>query len=329
MDGKLPAGWDAKLPDLSRESLASRQASQKALAALAAAIPALAGGSADLGGSNGTNINVGEVFTPSTAGPRLHWGVREHGMAATMNGMAAHGGVRPYGATFLVFLDYCKPSVRVGALMQLNPIYIFTHDSIGLGEDGPTHQPIEHLAMLRSIPNMITLRPADSAETVEAWRAAINHVDGPTTLILTRQKLPALARTADPVSDTARGGYILREPAGTPKAIIIATGSEVAIAVKAAEALDAEGTPTRVVSLPSWELFARQDAAWREHVLPAAITRRVSVEAGTTFGWSRFTGDHGRNIGIDHFGASAPAEVLFKEFGFTPERIADAVRSLA
>ena len=328
IEGKLPAGWDKALPDLSAESLASRQASQKALAVLAASIPGFAGGSADLGGSNGTNISVGEVFTPSTAGPRIHWGVREHAMASALNGMAAHGGVRPYGATFLVFLDYCKPSARLAALMKLAPIYIFSHDSIGVGEDGPTHQPIEHLAMLRGIPGMVTLRPADAAETVEAWRTAINHIDGPTTLILTRQKLPALARSADPVSATARGGYILREPGAAPRAIIMATGSEVSLAVKAAEALDAEGTPTRVVSLPSWELFAQQDAAWRDRVLPPAITARVSVEAASTFGWLRWIGDRGKAIGIDHFGASAPAETLFKEFGLTPERIADAVRSL-
>ena len=249
-------------------------------------------------------------------------------MAATLNGMAAHGGVRPYGATFLIFLDYCKPSVRLAALMRLAPIYIFSHDSIGLGEDGPTHQPIEQLAMLRGIPGMVMLRPADSAETVEAWRTAINHGDGPTALILTRQKLPALTRAADPVGATARGGYILREPATAPRAIIIATGSEVSIAVKAAEALDVEGTPTRVVSLPSWELFSQQDAAWRDRVLPPAITARVSVEAASTFGWSRWIGDHGKAIGIDHFGASAPAERLFQEFGVTPERIADAIRSL-
>ena len=328
LEGKLPAGWDAALPDLSKESLASRQASQKALEVLAKSVPALMGGSADLGGSNGTNIKVGEIFNTDTTGPRMHWGVREHGMAAAVNGIAVHGGFRPYGATFLIFLDYCKPSVRLAALMKLPAIYIFTHDSIGLGEDGPTHQPIEQLAMLRGIPGMVTLRPADSAETVEAWRAAINHVDGPTALILTRQKLAALTRNADGVRDTARGGYILREPATAPRAIIIATGSEVQIAVKAAESLAAGGIPTRVVSMPSWELFARQDDAWRERVLPSSITARVAVEAASPFGWCRWVGDRGTVIGLDHFGASAPAETLFKEFGFTPERVAAAVRAL-
>ncbi|MES2304829.1 MAG: transketolase [Gemmatimonadota bacterium] len=328
MAGELPAGWDAALPDLGAESLASRQASQKALTVLAASVPGMAGGSADLGGSNGTNINVGEAFEPGRAGTRIHWGVREHGMCAALNGMAAHGGVRPYGATFLVFSDYCKPSIRLAALMGLPTLYIFTHDSIGLGEDGPTHQPIEHLAMLRAIPGMTTLRPADAAETVAAWRAAINHRSGPVALVLTRQKLPALARTADAVSETARGGYILHEPATAPRAIVIATGSEVSVAVAAAETLDASGVPTRVVSMPSWELFAAQDAAWRDRVLPPAITARVSIEAATTFGWMQFVGTRGISIGINHFGASAPAETLFKEFGFTADHVAQAVRSL-
>ena len=326
--GELPPEWDAGLPDLSADSLATRQASQKALTVLAASVPGMAGGSADLGGSNGTNIAVGEAFEAGRAGTRIHWGVREHGMCAALNGMAAHGGIRPYGATFLVFTDYCKPSIRLAALMGLPTLYILTHDSIGLGEDGPTHQPIEHLAMLRGIPGMVTLRPADAAETVAAWRAAIAHRTGPVGLILTRQKLPALARTADPVSETSRGGYILREPASTPKAIVIATGSEVSLAVAAAEALDADGIPTRVVSLPSWELFAAQDASWRDRVLPPAITARVSVEAGSTFGWMQWVGATGISIGINHFGASAPAETLFKEFGITAERVVAAVRSL-
>ena len=295
---------------------------------LAASVPGMAGGSADLGGSNGTNIAVGESFTRDRAGTRIHWGVREHAMCSALNGMAAHGGIRPYGATFLVFSDYCKPSIRLAALMGLPTIYIFTHDSIGVGEDGPTHQPIEHLAMLRGIPGMMTLRPGDAAETVAAWRAAVMHRTGPTALILTRQKLPALTRTADAVRETLRGGYILREPASAPRAIVIATGSEVSIAVAAAEALDAEGIPTRVVSLPSWELFAAQDAEWRDRVLPPTIVARVSVEAASTFGWMQWVGSRGISIGIDHFGASAPAATLFKEFGFTTEHVVQAVRSL-
>lgn len=329
LQGQLPEGWQSAIPDLSGESIASRQASQKALAALAEVIPALVGGSADLTGSNGTAISQGGSFTPTESGRRFHWGVREHAMMGAINGMAAHGGFRPYGATFLVFLDYCKPSARLAALMGLPVTLIFTHDSIGVGEDGPTHQPIEHLAMLRGIPNMVTLRPADAAETAEAWRAALLRTDGPTTLILTRQKLPALQRAADPVHDVARGGYILHEPTATPKAIILATGSELAIAREAATILDAGGLPTRVVSLPSWELFAAQDAAWRERVLPSAIAARVSVEAGSTFGWDRWLGARGVAIGIDHFGASAPGERLFAEFGFTTDRVVAAVRAIA
>lgn len=326
--GELPAGWDADLPDLAAESLASRQASQKALAVLAPIVPGLAGGSADLGGSNGTNIKHGVVFGPATTGPRMHWGVREHAMCAALNGMAAHGGVRPYGATFLVFSDYCKPSIRLASLMRLPVIYVFTHDSIGVGEDGPTHQPIEHLAMLRGVPGLVTVRPADAAETVEAWRLAIARREGPTALILTRQKLPALSRTADPVGSVSRGGYILYEPADAPQAVVIGTGSEVSVAVSAAEALERDGIPTRVVSLPSWEVFAAQDAAWRERVLPSELSARVSIEAGATFGWQRWTRDAGIAIGIDHYGHSAPGERLFKEFGFTAERVIAAVRSL-
>lgn len=250
-------------------------------------------------------------------------------MMAAVNGLAAHGGFRPYGATFLVFLDYCKPSLRLAALMGLPTLAIFTHDSIGVGEDGPTHQPIEHLAMLRSIPGMVTIRPADAAETAEAWRATMRRNDGPTTLILTRQKLPALPRNADAASEAARGGYIIHEPSAAPRAIVIATGSEVSIAVDAAKQLDADGIPTRVVSLPSWELFAAQDKSWQDRVLPPSITARVSIEAGSTFGWERFVGCSGRMIGIDHFGASAPGDRLFKEFGFTAERVVAAVRELA
>ena len=327
--GELPAAWQDAIPDLADQSVASRQSSQKVLGALAEVIPGLVGGSADLTGSNGTAITAGGTFTAEQSGRRFHWGVREHGMMAAINGMAAHGGFRPYGATFLVFLDYCKPSLRLAALMGLPTLAIFTHDSIGVGEDGPTHQPIEHLAMLRGIPNMVTLRPADAVEAAESWRAALLRHDGPTTLILTRQKLPALMRNADAGSEVARGGYILHEPATPPSAIVISTGSEVHIAVAAAQQLDADGIPTRVVSMPSWELFQQQDSAWRERVLPTSITARVSIEAGATFGWERYVGARGIAIGIDHFGASAPGDRLFQEFGFTAEHVIAAVRSLA
>ncbi len=326
--GTLPDHWDANLPDLSGDNLATRQASEKTLAVIAASVPALMGGSADLGGSNGTNIKVGEIFNFDTTGPRMHWGVREHGMAAALNGIAVHGGFRPYGATFLIFLDYCKPSVRLSALMRVPTIMIFSHDSIGLGEDGPTHQPIEQLAMLRSIPGMTTLRPADAAETVAAWRVIMEHRHGPVALVLTRQKLAAQVRHADGVRETARGAYILHEPDTAPVAIVIATGSEVQVATAAAESLTKSGIPTRVVSMPSWELFAAQDQAWRDRVLPPSITARVGVEAAASMGWCRWLGEHGTFIGLDHFGASAPAERLFTEFGITPEHVAAAVRAL-
>lgn len=328
MAGVLPDDWDQDIPAMAEDSLASRQASKKALTALAQRIPALVGGSADLGGSNGTDINVGGTFGPIASGRRFHFGIREHAMMAACNGLAAHGGFRPYGATFLVFADYCKPALRLAALMQLPCTAVFTHDSIGLGEDGPTHQPIEHLAMLRSIPGMTVIRPADAAETAEAWRAAMRKQDGPTALILTRQKLPAISRHADPASELARGGYIIFEPDAAPQAIVIATGSEVAVAISAAETLGQDGIPTRVVSLPSWELFEQQDPAWQERVLPRAITARVSIEAASRFGWCRWVGAHGASIGIDHFGASAPAERLFAEFGFTPEHVIALVRKL-
>lgn len=328
MAGELPADWEAAIPDLSELSVASRQSSQQALGALAKVVPQLVGGSADLTGSNGTAITDGGVFNAHNSGRRFHWGVREHGMMAAVNGLAAHGGFRPYGATFLVFLDYCKPSLRLAALMGLPTIAIFTHDSIGVGEDGPTHQPIEHLAMLRSIPGMVTIRPADAAETAEAWRSTMRRSDGPVALILTRQKLPALPRLADPAGDAGRGGYILHEPATAPRALVIATGSEVHIALAAGQQLEADGIPTRVVSMPSWELFAAQDREWQERVLPPSIKARVSIEAGSSFGWERLVGSEGTIIGIDRFGASAPGERLFTEFGFTASQVVDAVRAL-
>jgi transketolase len=248
-------------------------------------------------------------------------------MAATMNGMAAHGGVRPFGSTFLVFADYMKPSIRLAGLMGLPAVYVFTHDSIGVGEDGPTHQPIEQLAMLRSIPNVRVIRPADANETSEAWRMALGRTDGPTAIILTRQKLPVLDRSRlAPAAGARRGGYVLHEPAGGPQAIIIATGSEVPVALEAARALAGDGIGARVVSLPSWEWFEAQPPAWRDEVLPPTITARVSVEAASTFGWCRWTTDRGASAGLDRFGASAPGERLFQEFGFTAERVAGLVR---
>jgi transketolase len=246
-------------------------------------------------------------------------------MGSVMNGMSLHGGVRPYGATFLVFADYMKPPIRLAALMHQPVIYIFTHDSIGLGEDGPTHQPIEHLAMLRAIPNLTVIRPGDAAETAQAWRMALEQTSGPTALVLTRQKLPVPDRTGlAPATGTLRGGYVLLD-APDPKAILIATGSEVPVALAAAGALAASGTPVRVVSLPSWEVFRRQPASYRDSVLPPKLTARVSIEAGASLGWREWLTDRGEAIAIDHFGASAPAERLMQEFGFTTDAVVAAV----
>ncbi|HEX9894805.1 MAG TPA: transketolase [Gemmatimonadales bacterium] len=328
MAGQLPSNWDERLPAFPAEGgLATRQASQQILSALVQSVPALAGGSADLAGSTGVNLKHGGEFTAATVGRTFHWGVREHAMGAVMNGLAAHGGVRPYGSTFLCFADYMKPSIRLAALMGLPVIYLFTHDSIGLGEDGPTHQPIEHLTMLRSIPNLTLIRPADAAETAEAWRMALEKHTGPTAIVLTRQKLPLLDHTRlAGATGARRGGYVLYEPLGGPQAIVIATGSEVHIALEAARELGRDRVRVRVVSLPAWDVFGEQPEAWRDQVLPPRIRARVSVEAGSDFGWLRWVTEEGESIAINRFGASAPGERLFQEFGFTPERVADAVR---
>jgi transketolase len=329
--GELPQGWERALPVIGpgTGALATRQASQQVLTALAAALPELAGGSADLAGSTGTQLKQAGTFGPASVGREIHWGIREHGMAAVLNGMAAHGGVRPFGSTFLIFTDYMKPAIRLAALMRLPVIYIGTHDSIGLGEDGPTHQPVEQLAMLRAIPGMLVLRPADAGETVEAWRVAVQHRSGPVALVLSRQKLPVLDRAALAAADGVRhGGYVLWEPPGGPQAILIATGSEVHVALDAAERLRTEGIRARVVSLPSWELFEAEPAEYRESVLPRAIRARVGIEAASPFGWQRYVTDEGAMIAMESFGASAPAERLFAEFHLTAERAAAAVRRL-
>ena len=329
LEGELPVGWDAKLPVFGVEAKAveNRKASAAALKVLAASLPNLVGGSADLAGSTGTAHGLGGDFGPGTVGQTVHWGIREHAMAACMNGMAAHGGVRPFGSTFLVFSDYMKPAIRLAALMGLPTIYLGTHDSIGVGEDGPTHQPIEQLAMLRAIPNLVVFRPGDANETVEAWRAAVQRQDGPTLLALTRQKLPVLDRgTLGPADGVRRGGYVLFDPPGGAQALVLATGSELSVALDAAHQLLTGGVRVRVVSLPSWELFAAQSAAYRDAVLPPAIRARVSVEAATSFGWHRWLGDGGEAVSLDHFGASAPGERLFEEFGFTAAHVAETVR---
>jgi transketolase len=326
--GRLSVNWDEVLPKFpAGTALATRQASAAALQALVNTVPTLAGGSADLAGSTGTVLKGLTLFGPGKPGRDIAWGIREHVMGSAMNGMALHGGIRPYGATFLVFSDYMKPAIRLAALMKLPTIYIFTHDSIGLGEDGPTHQPIEHLAMLRAIPNMLVIRPGDAAETAEAWRMAMEHTDGPTALVLTRQKLPVPDRAGLGAASGARqGGYVLYDPPAPAGAILIATGSEVHVALEAARALAADNLPTRVVSLPSWEVFRRQPVSYRNGVLPPGIRARVSIEAASPFGWLEWVTDAGTTIGIDHFGASAPAERLFEEFGFTQGAAVAAVR---
>ena len=339
MSGALPEDWDAHLPDLSavEKADATRGWSGKVIQGLAKGIPNLIGGSADLGGSNKTDIAGADSLLPATPGGRVvHYGVREHAMGSIMNGMALHGGVRPYAGTFLIFSDYMRPAVRLAGLMGQPVIYVYSHDSIGLGEDGPTHQPVEQLASLRMIPNVMDLRPADAAETEMAWRVAVERTDGPAFLALSRQKVVVLDRSeglAEPgrlgsAEGLRRGGYVLREATGgRPDVILIASGSEVGLALEAAEALEKDGTSTRVVSLPSWFLFSAQDRDYRESVLPPSVPARVSVEAGSTFGWSRWVGDRGQAVGLDHFGASAPAEVLFQEFGFTLENVVAAARA--
>jgi len=331
--GDLPDGWDAQVPvfEADPKGMASRVASGKVINALAAGIPELVGGSADLAPSNNTHIADGLSVSPrSFAGRNLHFGIREHGMGAILNGMMLHGGLRAFGATFLVFSDYMRGAVRIAALSGIPVTYVWTHDSVWVGEDGPTHQPVEHLMALRVIPNLTVVRPADANETAEAWRFAMLHRSGPVAIILTRQNLPTLDRAVyGPADGLQRGAYVLAEAAGgTPDTIIIATGSEVAGALEARDTLQADGARVRVVSMPAWELFEQQDAAYREAVLPSGVTRRVSFEAGLTHGWERWVGSAGACVGIDRFGASAPGATVARELGITADAVVAAVRSL-
>ena len=330
MAGRLPDGFHDAVAALkadfaaTKPKLASRQSSQKALDALVPAIPELIGGSADLTGSNLTFVKgMGTVSAGNYAGRYIHYGVREHAMAAAMNGMAVHGGVIPYSGTFLVFSDYMRPALRLAAIMRQRVIHVLTHDSIGLGEDGPTHQPVEHLASLRAIPGMHVFRPADAIETAECWELAIRRTDGPSLLALSRQTLPAM-RTDATENRSARGGYVLAEADGPRQATLIATGSEVAIAMAARDSLAAEGIKVAVVSLPCWGLFSPQDEAYRAAVLGTAP--RFGIEAASGFGWERWLGSDGVFIGMTGFGASAPFEDLYKHFGITPEAVAAAVK---
>lgn len=329
--GRLPAGWESALPDLTAAgAMATRAASGKVLNALANTVPELLGGSADLGGSNNTLIQGADDLGPENlAGRNIYFGVREHGMGAVLNGMALHGGVIPYGGTFLIFSDYMRPSIRLAALMGVKVIYVFTHDSVGLGEDGPTHQPIEQLSALRAIPNLTLLRPADPAETVAAWRVALEHRGGPVALSLTRQKVPALDRAGlAPAGGAARGGYVLADTDGPPDVVIMATGSEVSVALGAREKLAADGIAARVVSMPSLELFAAQPAAYRDAVIPPDVPWRVAIEAAHPMSWYRWVGERGSIVGLERFGASAPYERIFAELGFTPERVAAKIRAM-
>ena len=333
MAGDLPAGLAEKAAaaiaavQAAGGSQATRQSSQAALTFFTGLMPELLGGSADLTGSNNTNRKGHKSITPHDfAGDYLHYGVREFGMTGIMNGMALHGGFVPFGGTFLVFSDYARNAVRMSALMGLPVINVYTHDSIGLGEDGPTHQPVEHTASLRLIPNHDVWRPCDAAETHVAWLSAATRRDRPTSLILTRQALPAQARDAEQVAAMARGGYVLKDAEGA-QAVLIATGSEVALAVEAQTQLAARGIAVRVVSMPCTQVFEAQSAAWRDAVLPKGLPR-VAVEAGVTDGWYRYVGLDGAVVGLNRFGASAPAKVLFEQFGFTPAQVAATVEGV-
>jgi transketolase len=332
--GELPPDFAARVETLVRETdaraeaVATRKASQNALESLVPALPELVGGSADLTGSNLTMVKTSKVIGREGGGNYVFYGVREFGMCAVMNGIALHGGFIPYGGTFLVFSDYARNALRLAAIMGVRVICVFTHDSIGLGEDGPTHQPIEHAASLRLIPNMQVWRPCDTVETAVAWACAIERKDGPTSLLLTRQNVPFVKREPRQIESIRRGGYIISDAAGAaPRGIVIATGSEVALALAAQKLLAQEGVPVRVVSMPSTTAFDRQDAAYRESVLARGLPR-VAVEAGVTDYWRKYVGLEGAVIGIDRYGESAPGGELFKHFGFTPEKVVAAVKSV-
>ncbi|MGH9367024.1 MAG: transketolase [Thermoanaerobaculia bacterium] len=328
--GELPEGWDTALPSWKAgESVATRDASHAAINAIAPRVPWLLGGDADLSESTKTRIEEASDLDGQTgSGRNIHYGVREHAMASIANGMAYHGGVRPLVATFFCFSDYMRPAVRLAAVNELPVIFVWTHDSIGLGEDGPTHQAVEHLMSLRAMPHLAIIRSADANETAAAWRAAMEHRQGAVGLVLTRQKLPVLDRSGAR-GDLSRGAYVLAESSGgKPRVILIATGSEVSLAVAARKSLQAEGIATRVVSMPCWEFFDRQPREYRESVLPPEVGARLSIEAGVTLGWQKYVGDRGGSVGLDRFGASAPGEVVLRELGFTVENVVRYAKDL-
>jgi len=330
--GKLPKGWQERMPHFPPDKqMATREASGKALNAFAAALPMLLGGSADLRPSNNTFLEgMGEFSAENRAGRNFHFGVREHAMGSVMNGMALTRPLIPYGGTFLIFYDYMRPAVRLAAMMGLQVIYVYTHDSIGLGEDGPTHQPIEHLAGLRSVPNLTMIRPADANETAVAWRVALENWHGPTALTLTRQKLPVFDRAKFASAEgLTRGAYVMSDPeGGRIDVILIATGSEVSVAVEAQAQLAGQGISARVVSMPSWELFEQQPREYRDQVLPPAVTARLAIEAGVAQGWSKYVGERGDVISMERYGASAPYQILMEKFGFTAANVVTRVRAL-
>ncbi|GGA54541.1 transketolase [Hafnia psychrotolerans] len=334
VNGELPANWQADSQKFIEElqakpaNIASRKASQNTLEAFGKVLPEFLGGSADLAPSNLTMWSGSTSLSDDVAGNYIHYGVREFGMTAITNGIALHGGFLPYSATFLMFVEYARNAVRMAALMKIRNVFVYTHDSIGLGEDGPTHQPVEQMASLRVTPNMSTWRPADQVESAVAWKYAIERNDGPVTLIFSRQNLTQQPRTAEQLANVARGGYVLKDCDGTPEVILIATGSEVGITVEAADKLAAAGTKVRVVSMPSTDAFDKQDAAYRESVLPKAVSARVAVEAGIADYWYKYVGLNGAIVGMTRFGESAPAEELFKEFGFTVENVVAKAKSL-
>lgn len=332
-DGALPAGYSSKLPVFGADAkgMATRVSSGKTLNALAGVIPELIGGAADLTGSTKTDISSEQSFSADNRDARyIHFGVREHGMGAILSGLALHGGLIPYGGTFLVFSDYMRPTIRLAAMMGLRVIYVFTHDSIGLGEDGPTHQPIEHLAALRAIPNLYVVRPADANEAAAAWAFALERSKGPTALILTRQSVPTLDRSEfAPASGLRKGAYVLADLGdGEPQVVLMASGSEVSLIVDAGRALAAEGQAVRLISFPCWEAFESQSSGYQDMVIPPQVTARVSVEAGVRQGWSRWIGDRGTAIGLERYGASAPYKQIYQNLGLTVDRVAEVARGL-
>lgn len=332
MTGNFGDKWQSKLPRFAVEpkGMATRSASGKALNAIASSIPTLIGGSADLAPSNNTELKGFPAFSPEhREGRNFHFGVREHGMAGMLNGMAIYGGVIPYGGTFLVFSDYLRPAIRLGVLSGLRPIYVFTHDSIGLGEDGPTHQAVEHLAALRAIPEVLVIRPADANETSFAWRAAIEHSGSPVALILTRQNLPIIDQDKNPSAEgLLKGAYVLRETEGTPDILLLATGSEVQHILSAAEKLESEGIKAKCVSFPCWELFDRQPEEYKKSVLNPEVKARLSVEAAVKMGWEKYVGQEGDSVSLERFGASAPGEVVMEKFGFTADNVVNRAKEL-